>query len=186
MPHSSHIHKSMLLRGVKLPSRALDQSDIEGTRSRAARSGRSHGGVPLRGNGGSRGRDSFNYAGSNSFSRPQIQNQQSYRGYNDFNNNYAPPQYQAGSHLHPESQDSQKARLHLHQAHMVPTPTFSPIRRNLAPLLTAININLRCHNSDMVRPTITEIIAMDVLIMDLLVTVDIKELHEFKNLFARL
>ena len=93
MPRSSHIHKSMLLRGVKLPSRALDQSDIEGTRSRAARSGRSHGGVPLRGNGGSRGRDSFNYAGSNSFSRPQNQSQQSYGGYNDYNNNnYAPPQ----------------------------------------------------------------------------------------------
>jgi 5'-3' exoribonuclease 2 len=92
MPRSSHIHKSMLLRGVKLPSRALDQSDIEGTRSRAARSGRSHGGVPLRGNGGSQGHDSFNYAGSNSFSRPQNRNQQSYSGYNDYNNNYAPPQ----------------------------------------------------------------------------------------------
>jgi 5'-3' exoribonuclease 2 len=93
MPRSSHIHKSMLLRGVKLPSRALDQNDIEETRSRAARSGRSHGGVPLRGNSGSRGRDSFNYAGSNSLSRSQNQSQKSYGGYDEYNNNnYAPLQ----------------------------------------------------------------------------------------------
>jgi 5'-3' exoribonuclease 2 len=93
MPRSNHIHKSMLLRGIKLPAKALDQSDIEGTRSRAARSGRSHGGVPLYGNGGSRGRDSFNYSGSNSFSRPQNYGQQSYGGHSDYNNhNYAPAQ----------------------------------------------------------------------------------------------
>jgi hypothetical protein len=36
----------------------------------------------------------------------------------------------------------------------------------------------------MMRPTITEIIAMDLLIMDLLVMVDIEELHRFENLFA--
>jgi hypothetical protein len=94
--------------------------------------------------------------------------------------------YQAGSHLHLESQDSQEARLHLHQAHIVPTPTRSPTRRNLAPRPTAISTNLRCRNSDIVRPTITEIIAMDVLIMGLLVMVDIKELHEFENFFAGL
>lgn len=93
MPRSNHIHKSMLLRGVKLPTRALDQNDIEGTKSRAARSGRSHGGAPLRGNGGFRGRDSFNYSGSNSYSRPQNQSQQSHSGYNDYkNHNYASPQ----------------------------------------------------------------------------------------------
>lgn len=93
MPRSNHIHKSMLLRSVKLPTRALDQSDIEGTKSRAARSGRSHGGAPLRGDGGFRGRDSFNYAGSNSYSRSQNLNQQSHSGYNDYNNhNYPPPQ----------------------------------------------------------------------------------------------
>lgn len=93
MPHSNHVHKSMLLRGVNLPARALDQSDIEGTRSRAARSGRSHGGVPLRGNGGPRDHDSFNYAGSNSFPRPYNQSRQSPGGYNEYNNrNYAPPQ----------------------------------------------------------------------------------------------
>jgi hypothetical protein len=94
--------------------------------------------------------------------------------------------YQAGSHLHPESQDSQEAHLHLHQAHMVPTPSLSPIRHNPAPRPTVISINFRCRNSDMMLPTITEIIAMDILIIDLLVMVDIKELYGFENLFAGL
>ncbi|PQE27507.1 5 -3 exoribonuclease 2 protein [Rutstroemia sp. NJR-2017a BBW] len=56
MPQSKHIHKSMLLRGVELGKPVLNQSDIEMTKSRAARSGRSHGGVPLSGDG--RGRNS--------------------------------------------------------------------------------------------------------------------------------
>ena len=82
--------------------------------------------------------------------------------------------YQAGSHLHPESQDSQEAHLHLRQAHMVPTPTPSPINRSPAPQPTVISINLQYRNLDMMRPMITKI-KMDVLIMDLLVTVDINE-----------
>ncbi|KAI9825759.1 MAG: 5'-3' exoribonuclease 2 [Sarea resinae] len=48
MPHSSHVHKSMLLRGLKMPSPKLDRADIEGTKGRAGRSGRSFGGAPLR------------------------------------------------------------------------------------------------------------------------------------------
>jgi 5'-3' exoribonuclease 2 len=48
MPTSSHIHKSMLLRGVKMPAPALSHSDIEVIRGKARRSGRSYGGVPLK------------------------------------------------------------------------------------------------------------------------------------------
>ncbi len=93
MPRSTHIHKSMLLRGVKLPARALDQTDIEMTKGRAARSGRSHGGAPLQGGGGQRDRDGFNYATSNSYSRPPNQGRQSYSNQNGYNNfRYAPQQ----------------------------------------------------------------------------------------------
>ena len=58
MPHSIHIHKSMLLRGVKFAPPTLDRADIEATKGRANSSGRSHGGAPLgggRGNGRGRG-----------------------------------------------------------------------------------------------------------------------------------
>lgn len=83
MPKSKYLHKSMLLRGVIFPPEALTQSDKEQTKGRAARSGRNHGGVPLRGDG--RGRDSFNFA-------PSGQNgQQSYRPNNYNGNNYPPP-----------------------------------------------------------------------------------------------
>ncbi|KAI9931935.1 5'-3' exoribonuclease 2 [Aspergillus wentii] len=54
IPKSSHIHKSMLLRGVKFPTPALDNGDIQATRSRAQHSGRSFGGAPFRGRGGGR------------------------------------------------------------------------------------------------------------------------------------
>ncbi|MCJ1353283.1 MAG: 5'-3' exoribonuclease 2 [Icmadophila ericetorum] len=68
MPKSTHIHKSMLLRGVKFPTPVLEYADIEATRSRASQSGRSYGGAPLRGNyrgrGGGRGNSNGNY-GSN-------------------------------------------------------------------------------------------------------------------------
>lgn len=59
MPKSNHIHKSMLLRGIKFPPPALNAADIEATKGRAARSGRSNGGVPLQGDG--RSRNAFNY-----------------------------------------------------------------------------------------------------------------------------
>ena len=51
-PQSSHVHKSMLLRGVKLDPPSLDRSDIEATRGRARNSGRSFGGAPLQRGGG--------------------------------------------------------------------------------------------------------------------------------------
>ena len=58
MPKSIHVHKSMLLRGVKIGPATLDRADIEATKGRAMSSGRSHGGAPLgggRGNGRGRG-----------------------------------------------------------------------------------------------------------------------------------
>lgn len=48
MPRSQYIHKSMLLRGVKMPPPALNLADIEATKGRAYNSGRSYGGAPLR------------------------------------------------------------------------------------------------------------------------------------------
>jgi 5'-3' exoribonuclease 2 len=64
MPTSKHVHKSMLLRGVKLPEKKLDHSDIAILKSKARHSGRSYGGAPLQnthrngsyGNGGGGGR----------------------------------------------------------------------------------------------------------------------------------
>ncbi|KAK2810103.1 5'-3' exoribonuclease 2 [Emmonsiellopsis sp. PD_5] len=58
MPKSMYNHKSMLLRGVKPNPPALDKSDIEVTKNKAQRSGRSFGGVPF-GNGRGRGRMSY-------------------------------------------------------------------------------------------------------------------------------
>ncbi|KAL8801432.1 MAG: hypothetical protein Q9182_004449 [Xanthomendoza sp. 2 TL-2023] len=55
MPRSSHVHKSMLLRGVQPAPPTLHREDIEATKAAAARSGRSFGGAPLRGNGRGRG-----------------------------------------------------------------------------------------------------------------------------------
>ncbi|KAM7200560.1 XRN 5'-3' exonuclease N-terminus domain containing protein [Naviculisporaceae sp. PSN 640] len=84
MPSSSHTHKSMLLRGVKLPKPALDRSDIEILKSKSNKSGRGYGGVPFRGNGRG-GRGGFNYGpngrnGGGSY-------QQSQQGYgNGYNN----------------------------------------------------------------------------------------------------
>lgn len=55
MPRSKHVHKSMLLRGVKFEPPTLNREDIEATKGRASHSGRSHGGAPL-GRGRGRGR----------------------------------------------------------------------------------------------------------------------------------
>ncbi|EAA27029.1 5'-3' exoribonuclease 2 [Neurospora crassa] len=46
-PDCSHTHKSMLLRGVQMPTPALTRSDIDILKGKASRSGRSYGGVPL-------------------------------------------------------------------------------------------------------------------------------------------
>ncbi|KAI9898168.1 hypothetical protein N3K66_006528 [Trichothecium roseum] len=52
MPVTSQTHKSMLLRGLKLPTPVLDRSDIEQIKGRVNRSGRGYKGAPL---GGRRG-----------------------------------------------------------------------------------------------------------------------------------
>lgn len=62
MPSSTHVHKSMLLPGLNMPPPVLDYSDIEQTRQRSQKTGRSHGGVPFE-NGGRGGR--FNYGPDN-------------------------------------------------------------------------------------------------------------------------
>lgn len=56
MPPHTHVHKSMLLPGLKLNPPVLDFADIEGTRNRAQKSGRNFGGVPLDNHGGRGGR----------------------------------------------------------------------------------------------------------------------------------
>lgn len=48
MPKSTYLHKSMLLRGVEFAPPALDQADIQETKSKARVSGRSFGHAPLR------------------------------------------------------------------------------------------------------------------------------------------
>lgn len=68
MPKSSNVHKSMILRGVRFPPPTLTPEDKAATAGRAQRSGRSHGGAPLRSNsnrggrGGGRG-GGINYGG---------------------------------------------------------------------------------------------------------------------------
>lgn len=47
MPAATHLHKSMLLRGVKEPERRLDNSDIAILKSKARYAGRDFGGAPL-------------------------------------------------------------------------------------------------------------------------------------------
>lgn len=49
MPKSPHLHKSMLLRGVRPPPPILTREEVEATKSRASHSGRSFGGAPLGG-----------------------------------------------------------------------------------------------------------------------------------------
>ena len=60
-PRVDHMHKSMLLRGVKFPPPALDRADIEETKNRAGRNGRSYGGAPFRPENG-RGRGRMDYS----------------------------------------------------------------------------------------------------------------------------
>ena len=47
MPPPTHVHKSMLFPGVKLPDPVLDKSDLAILRSKARNSGRDFGGAPL-------------------------------------------------------------------------------------------------------------------------------------------
>jgi 5'-3' exoribonuclease 2 len=58
MPASTHIHKSMLLRGVDLPQPELTREDLHTVHNKASNTGRNFGGAPLRDNSGGR----INYA----------------------------------------------------------------------------------------------------------------------------
>ncbi|KAJ5247431.1 5'-3' exoribonuclease 2 [Penicillium chermesinum] len=51
IPKSTHLHKSMLLRGVKFATPMLNQGDVRAVQGRAQHSGRSFGGAPLNGRG---------------------------------------------------------------------------------------------------------------------------------------
>jgi 5'-3' exoribonuclease 2 len=62
VPKSIHIHKSMLLRGVKVPPPTLDELDIQVVKSKAQHSGRSFGGAPLRNGTGNGKGGRINYA----------------------------------------------------------------------------------------------------------------------------
>lgn len=62
MPVIGQVHKSMLLPGVKFNAPVLDYQDVEQTRQKAERSGRSHGGVQLSHNGDRSDGRRINYA----------------------------------------------------------------------------------------------------------------------------
>ena len=67
-PPSNNIHKSMLLRGVKLPEPTLDAGDLDDTRNRAGRTGRGFGGAPLRDGGRRNGNGYSGYGNGNGYS----------------------------------------------------------------------------------------------------------------------
>ncbi|OBT73383.1 hypothetical protein VF21_07710 [Pseudogymnoascus sp. 05NY08] len=96
MPRSAHIHKSMLLRGVKFSTPALNQDDIQATKGRAANAGRNPGGYSQRGQYGGRGRGggSQNYGNhsSNPYPRQQPSSRQAYGNQPAYNQYPAPPQ----------------------------------------------------------------------------------------------
>ncbi|KAJ5904493.1 5'-3' exoribonuclease 2 [Penicillium tannophilum] len=51
IPKSEHLHKSMLLRGVKFSTPMLNDADVRAVKGRAQHSGRQFGGAPLNGRG---------------------------------------------------------------------------------------------------------------------------------------
>ncbi|KAH7040085.1 XRN 5'-3' exonuclease N-terminus-domain-containing protein [Microdochium trichocladiopsis] len=99
IPDTGHSHKSMLLRGVELPTPALNRSDIEELKGKMRNGGRSYGGAPLGGRGGygGRGRGDRIHYGSDSRqnNRPYHQNGNNGYGHQQgggYQNSYqAPP-----------------------------------------------------------------------------------------------
>nr|OQO30737.1 hypothetical protein B0A51_01861 [Rachicladosporium sp. CCFEE 5018] len=65
MPQFPELHKSMLLPGIKFNEPMLDYSDIQTTREKANKSGRSHGGVQLSQNGDRSDGRRINYGAQN-------------------------------------------------------------------------------------------------------------------------
>jgi 5'-3' exoribonuclease 2 len=62
MPEVRGVHKSMLLPGIVFNPSALDYDDVQATRNRANKTGRSHGGVALTQNGGRSDGQRMNFA----------------------------------------------------------------------------------------------------------------------------
>lgn len=84
-PHTSHTHKSMLLRGAELPPPALDRNDIEMLKSKARGSGRGYGGVPFGGRGGRGGRGGhFNYGPDQQRAPRQDRSDRGSQGYQSY------------------------------------------------------------------------------------------------------
>jgi 5'-3' exoribonuclease 2 len=84
MPENRGVHKSMLLPGIVFNPSALDYDDVQATRNRANKSGRSHGGVALTQNGGRSDGQRMNY-GARDNGPPHNQNG---GGYNAQNHGY--------------------------------------------------------------------------------------------------
>ncbi|KAI6249001.1 5'-3' exoribonuclease 2 [Erysiphe necator] len=84
MPKLTYTHKSMLLRGASIPPPVLTLAEVETTRDKALRSGRSYGGVPLHGDGSRR--KQFNYGSSKN---PQYSQSYNSYGQRSFSTNYS-------------------------------------------------------------------------------------------------
>ena len=82
MPENRGVHKSMLLPGIVFNASALDYDDVQATRNRANKTGRSHGGVALTQNGGRSDGQRMNF-GARDNGPPQNGG-----GYNAQNNGY--------------------------------------------------------------------------------------------------
>ncbi|KAL7954277.1 exoribonuclease [Trichoderma compactum] len=84
MPQVSQTHKSMLLRGVRMPSPALTRSDIEVIRGKTNRPGRNYGGPPQHYGNNNGGRHRGGYSGGYRDSRD------SYNGHSGDNQRFEP------------------------------------------------------------------------------------------------
>jgi 5'-3' exoribonuclease 2 len=92
MPVTTHTHKSMLLRGLNMPTPALNRSDIEELRGKLRNAGRSFGGAPLgRGGYGDNRRGRINYGPDSGGRGGRQDRSQSYNNHhNNYNNNSYP------------------------------------------------------------------------------------------------
>ncbi|KAL7624766.1 5'-3' exoribonuclease 2 [Parahypoxylon ruwenzoriense] len=83
IPMISGNHKSMLLRGVQMPTPSLNRSDVEDLKGKMRNSGRSHGGAPLgRQNFDGNRRERINYGPDSRRDKPARQPHQN--GYNSY------------------------------------------------------------------------------------------------------
>lgn len=91
MPVTSHTHKSMLLRGLNMPTPALNRSDVEELRGKIRNAGRSFGGAPLgRGGYGDNRRGRFNYGPDSGGRGGRQDRSQSYNNNHHGSNSFPP------------------------------------------------------------------------------------------------